>query len=311
VRVLVTGANGFVGPYLCKHLRDCGDVVVAARGPPAARHSDGDLAIELSNPQSVRGAIENARPDAIVHLAGLSSVAKSHQDPISVFAVNTLGAVNLLTAVRDCAAHARVVLIGSGEMYGALQPGIRATEDFPLKPLSPYAASKAAAELAGFQFQRASGLEVVSARSFNHIGAGQDANFVVPSFAKQIEAISRGRSPATLRVGDLLVTRDFSHVADIVEAYRLLATRGVAGEAYNVCSGEGRTIRSLVEEMLEIARVRANIEVDRERLRPNELPSLVGDPAKLRKLGWAPSRTVRDALREALDEAAAGPEIAG
>lgn len=311
MRILVTGANGFVGRHLCKHLRDCGDSVVAAHGPPAAKRSDGDLALDLTDLENVRATVESARPDAVAHLAGFSSVGKSHEEPARVFAVNALGAVNLLTAVRDAAPKARVVLIGSGEMYGALPPAIRACEDFPLKPLSPYAASKAAAELAGFAFQRACGLEVVSARPFNHIGAGQDANFVVPSFARQVDAIRRGRSPALLRVGDLSVTRDFSHVLDVVDAYRLLATRGTAGEAYNVCSGEGRTIRSLLDEMLQIAGVTAKIEVERERLRPNELPSLIGDPGKLRKLGWTPSRTVRDALRDALDEAAAAPDAAG
>lgn len=134
---------------------------------------------------------------------------------------------------------------------------------------------------------------------------------MVPSFARQVEAIRRGRSPAVLRVGDLSVTRDFSHVLDVVEAYRVLATRGVAGEAYNVCSGEGRTIRSLLDEMLEIAGINAKIVVEPERLRLNELPSLVGDPAKLRNLGWAPSRSVRDALREALAEAGAALDAAG
>ena len=311
MRVLVTGANGFVGRHLCKYLRDCGDAVVAGQGPPASPRSDGEVAIDLTDGESVRAAVEVARPDAIIHLAGLSSVAKSHEDPARVFAVNTLGAVNLLSAVRRGAPNTRVVLIGSGEMYGALASGIRAREDFPLKPISPYAASKTAAEVAGFQFQRGSGLEVVSARPFNHVGAGQDANFVVPSFARQVEAIRRGRSPAVLRVGDLSVTRDFSHVLDVVEAYRLLATSGVAGEAYNVCSGEGRTIRSLLDEMLEIAGVSAKIVVEPERLRPNELPSLVGDPAKLRKLGWTPSRSVRDALREALAEAGVALDAAG
>jgi GDP-4-dehydro-6-deoxy-D-mannose reductase len=311
VRVLVTGANGFVGRHLCEHLRACGDVVIAAHGPPAGNRADGNVPLDLTDPQSVRAAVESAQPEAIVHLAGLSSVAKSHEDPVRVFAVNTLGAVNLLSAVRDGASKARIVLIGSGEMYGALAPGARAREELPLNPLSPYAASKVAAEVAGFQFQRGAGLEVVSARPFNHIGAGQDANFVVPSFARQVEAIRRKRALAVLRVGDLSVTRDFSHVLDVVEAYRLLATHGVAGEAYNVCSGEGRSIRSLLDELLDLAGISATIEVERERLRPHELPSLVGDPGKLRMLGWKPSRSLRDALHSALDEAAAALDASG
>jgi GDP-4-dehydro-6-deoxy-D-mannose reductase len=148
---------------------------------------------------------------------------------------------------------------------------------------------------------------VIGARPFNHIGAGQSATFVVPSFARQIAAIQAGRSGPKLQVGDLTVVRDFSHVADVVEAYRLLALRGRPGEAYNVCSGEGRTIRSLVDEMLELAGVDAKVEVDAKRFRAAEIPRLVGDPAKLRSLGWRPSRSVREALREALEEARGQP----
>jgi GDP-4-dehydro-6-deoxy-D-mannose reductase len=301
VRVLVTGANGFVGKHLCAHLRDVGDAVVEARGPDA-----GGASMDVTDAATVRDTVEAARPEAVIHLAGFSSVAKSHQDPGRAFAVNTLGAVYLLAALRDAAPKARLLLIGSAEMYGPLPDGLRATEDFPLRPLSPYAASKVAAEVAGLQFHRATKLEVIAVRPFNHIGAGQAPHFVVPSFARQIAEIRRGRPDAVLRAGDLTPVRDFSHVRDVVEAYALLVRRGVPGEAYNVCSGEGRTIRSLLDEMLRLAGVKARVEVDPERLRPAELPSLVGDPGKVRGLGWTPSRGVTQALRDALEEAAAG-----
>jgi len=265
----------------------------------------------VTDPASVRAVLDAARPEVIVHLAGLSSVAKSHQEPTRAFAVNALGAVNLLAAAREAALRARILLIGSAEVYGALPAGTRATEDFPLRPVSPYAASKAAAEIAALQFHRATGLDVVAVRPFNHIGAGQAPHFVVPSFARQVEAIRTRRSPATLQVGDLTVTRDFSHVDDVVRAYRLLALQARSGETYNVCSGEGRTIRSLLDELLEMAGVTAEVRVDRLRLRPAEIPSLVGDSAKLRKLGWQPVRTVRDALRDVLQEAGAAAGTGG
>ena len=303
MRVLATGADGFVGKHLCTYLRQQGDEVIEAHGPPERTGSPDEKSLDITDAANVRALVEAARPDVIIHLAGFSSVARSHQDPARVFEVNTLGAVHLLAASRDTAPQARILLIGSAEMYGALPPAVRATEEFPLRPLSPYAASKVAAEIAGLQFHRATGLQVVAVRPFNHIGTGQAPHFVVPSFARQVEAIRARRSPATLRVGDLTVTRDFSHVEDVVRAYRLLALHGTPGEAYNVCSGEGRTIRSLLDEMLEIAGVTAAIEVDRLRLRPAEIPSLVGEPAKLWKLGWQPSRTLRDALREVLQEA--------
>jgi GDP-4-dehydro-6-deoxy-D-mannose reductase len=305
VRVLVTGANGFVGKHLCRHLREQGDEVVEVHGPPAQGAGSSGPSLDVTDAARVRAVIEEARPEVVIHLAGFSSVEKSHQDPSLVFSVNTLGAVHILAAARDAAPRARVLLIGSAEIYGAIPAGTRANEDFPLRPLSAYASSKVAAEVAGFQFYRSTGLAVIGVRPFNHIGAGQAAHFVVPSFARQIEAIRAERAPAILQVGDLTVTRDFSHVADVVAAYRVLALRATPGEAYNVCSGEARTIRSLLDEMLEIAAVRAAIEVDRARLRPAELPNLVGDPTKLRRLGWQPSHSVRDALRDALDEAVA------
>ena len=301
VRVLVTGANGFAGKHLCRHLLEQGDEVVEAHGQPVEAASRG-LSLDVTDPAIVRAVVEEARPEVVVHLAGFSSVAKSHEDPGRAFSVNTLGPVHLLAALRDLAPRARVLLIGSAEMYGAIPAGVAATEESPLRPASPYASSKVAAEVAGFQFHRATGLQVIGVRPFNHIGAGQASQFVVPSFARQVAAIRGGRSPAVVEVGDLTVVRDFSHVDDVVEAYRLLALRGTPGEAYNVCSGEGHTIRSLLDQMLEIAGVAARIEVDRRRFRRVDAPNLVGDAAKLRKLGWAPSRTVRDALRDALDE---------
>ena len=310
MRVLVTGADGFVGKHLCRYLRQQGDEVVEADGPPAPGANSG-ASLDVTVPRNVREVVEAARPEVVVHLAGLSSVASSHQDPARAFSVNALGAVHLLAAVRDVASKARILLIGSAEMYGAVPAGTRATEEFPLRPLSPYAASKVAAEVAGLQFQRATSLEVVAVRPFNHIGAGQAPHFVVPSFARQVEAIRARRSPDMLRVGDLTVTRDFSHVDDVVRAYRLLALQATPGETYNVCSGEGRTIKSLLDELLEIAGVTAKVEVDRLRLRPAEISSLVGDPAKLRSLGWQPSRSVRDALRDALQEARAAAGTGG
>jgi len=302
MRVLVTGAGGFVGRHLCEHLAAHDDQPIPI-GWPASNTQDGAKSVDVTAAQAVRDAVEAARPDAVVHLAGVSSVAASHRDPSRTFAVNGLGAVHVLAAVQQVAPGARVLLVGSSEMYGALVAGSRATEDLPLRPVSPYASSKAAAEVAGFQFHRGRNLGVISARPFNHVGRGQRTDFVVPSFAEQIASIRRGRTSPVLRVGNLDAVRDFSHVADVVEAYRLLLHRGDPGEAYNVCSGEGRSIRSVLERMIELEEVEVRIEVDPSRFRPSELPYLVGDPAKLQRLGWRPSRTLDDALRDALAHA--------
>jgi GDP-4-dehydro-6-deoxy-D-mannose reductase len=302
MRVLVTGAGGFVGRHLCEHLAAHDDQPIPI-GWPASSTQDGAKSVDVTNAQAVRDAFDASRPDAVVHLAGLSSVAASHRDPSRTFAVNVLGAVHVLAAVQQVAPRARVLLVGSSEMYGAVESGSRVTEDAPLRPLSAYASSKVAAEVAGFQFHRGSSVAVISARPFNHVGRGQRIDFVVPSFAEQIASICRGRTSPVLQVGNLDAVRDFSHVADVVEAYRLLLHRGEPGQAYNVCSGEGRSIRSILERMIELAGVEVRIEVDPSRFRPNDLPYLVGDPVKLQRLGWRPSRRLDDALLDALTHA--------
>lgn len=300
MRVFVTGADGFVGRHLCAALRAAGDEVLEAHGPRAETVSSTALHLDIAELDKVREAVAEAKPDAVIHLAGFSSVAKSHQNPPRVYAVNALGAVNLLTAVRESVPKARVLLVSSGEVYGPVPAGTRATEETPLVPLSPYAAAKAAAELAGVQFHRNYGMNVVIARPFNHLGAGQDPTFVVPSFAAQIGAIALGRIDPVLRTGNLDAVRDFSHVKDVVAAYQLLVAKGEAGQTYNVCSGEGRTIGSVLEEMLQLTGVQARIELDPARLRPSDIPSLVGAPDKLRALGWEPKLTLTDALRDVL-----------
>ena len=302
MRVLVTGADGFVGRHLCNEFRRHGDEVFEVRGPSDAAESPGIWSLDLLNGEGLARAVSTSKPEWIVHLAGASSVAESHQSPAKTFAVNTVGTVNVLDAVRVKAPDARVLVIGSGEVYGPVPFGERAREALPLLPTSPYAASKASAELAGFQFHRSYGVAAICARSFNHLGAGQAPHFVVPSFARQLTAIGKNASRA-IAVGNLEPVRDFSHVMDVVDAYRILLDRGAPGEAYNVCSGTGRSIRSILDELVKLSGAEATITVDPARFRPAEIPSLVGDPTKLKSLGWAPKRTTNEALREALEEA--------
>ena len=304
MRVLVTGADGFVGRHACAALRAAGDEVVEVHGPRGEGISSTALHFDIADEAKVKAAVSEVKPEAVLHLAGFSSVAKSHQNPARVFAVNTMGVVHLLTALRESAPKARVLLVSSGEVYGPVAEGTRANEGHPHVPLSPYAASKSAGELAGEQFFRSYGMEVILARPFNHLGAGQDPTFVVPSFAAQIRAIALGTVDPVLRTGNLDAIRDFSHVKDVVDAYRLLLLKGEAGQAYNVGSGEGRTIRNVLEEMIALSGVQARIELDPARLRPSDIPSLVADTTKLRALGWAPKLSVADALRDVL-----GPRV--
>jgi len=295
VRVLVTGADGFVGAHVVRALQARGDVVEACGGP------DGPGGLEITEGRAVEFRVRDARPDALIHLAGVSSVARSHEHPASTTHVNVVGAANLLEAVRRHAPRCRVLLVGSGEVYGALSREHRAVETDALQPLSPYAASKAGAEILARQMVASYGVAVVLARPFNHLGPGQSLGFVVPSLARQLLEVAAGRSPAVIDAGDLSPVRDFSHVADIVDGYLLLLERGAAGEVYNLCSGEGRSIRDLLDDLQALAGTSVEVRVDPRRLRPVEIPWLVGNPAKAEALGWRRRRTVRQALQELID----------
>jgi GDP-4-dehydro-6-deoxy-D-mannose reductase len=300
MRVLVIGANGFVGPHLCRTLASAGDEVIPLFGVGAAGAPPD--AIDVCDVNAVTVAIERARPDAIVHLAGVSSVAYSHDHPANTFAINALGTVNVCIAMKAAAPAARLLYVSSGEVYGAVPARAAATEETVLVPSSPYAASKVAAETACFQFARSYGLHVVCARPYNHIGPGQAPTFVIPSFARQLVATSKGPGAVSLQVGNLEPVRDFLHVADVVAAYRLLLLRGVSGEAYNVSSGMARSIRSMLDELVELVGRKVDIQVDPAKVRPVDLPFMLGDASKLRALGWSPKLGVRDALNELLSE---------
>ena len=292
MRVLVTGADGFVGRHLRALLQRRGDEVIAAAGPAGA---EGCVALELTDGAAVRSLISSARPDAVIHLAGISSVAASHKNPLLAFDVNARGTVHLLEALRLEAPKSRLLFVSSGEVYGAV--GHRAREADAPAPSSPYASSKAAAEVMVLQYARL-GLHAVVARAFNHLGAGQQPSFVVPTFASQLAEIAKGGKPPLLQVGNLEAVRDFSHVADVVEAYALLLERAESGATFNVCSGVGRSVRSLLDSLIEISGLKVDVEIDPQRFRPLDAPSLIGDPSRLLELGWKPSRTVETALRE-------------
>ncbi|MGH7286361.1 MAG: GDP-mannose 4,6-dehydratase [Polyangiaceae bacterium] len=272
------------------------DILPLVGGSPAGEQQH----VDIRDSRSVSAALNGWNPTHVLHLAGASSVARSHEDPGEAFAVNTLGTVHLLDAVHRAAAKVRVVIVSSGEVYGDLDHA--AHEDDPTNPTSPYAASKLAAEIAARQFHTSYGMHVVIARPFNHLGPGQASHFVVPSFARQLVEIKKA-GKGELRVGNLEAVRDFSHVLDVVDAYEILLERGDGGETYNIASGEGRSIRSLLDEMIEIMGIRVDPTIDPARVRPVELPRLVGESSKVQSLGMKRSRTVREALREAIDDA--------
>jgi GDP-4-dehydro-6-deoxy-D-mannose reductase len=293
VRAFVTGGHGFVGRFLCAHLAESGDEVVAP-------HAD-DL--DVTDVEATRAALADAAPDAVYHLAGIASVAESWRAPGPVFAVNAGGTLAVLDAAHALPTVPRVLLVGSAEVYGRVSPeALPIDEDEPLVPVTPYAASKAAAELVGVQAFHGWGVPVIRARPFNHIGPGQSPDFAVPAFARRIvDAVRTGAT--SLAVGNLGARRDFTDVRDVVRAYRLLVLSGEPGAAYNVCSGRDVAMEDVVRRLLAAADADLALEVDPALLRPVDVPVLRGDAGRLHAAtGWEPTISLDRSLADVLDE---------
>lgn len=310
MRVLVTGAAGFVGQHLIRHLLEEGcSVFGGTQGGEPPRESTLSeqelrrvrwLPLDVTADDSVSSVVRESAPDRVYHLAGQSSVADSFSRPLDTWDVNATGTLRLLCSLAELTGSGtRVLLASSAEVYGKVPEAEQPIpEDRPLRPASPYAASKAAAEMAARQASATRGPQVVVARSFTHTGPGQDRRFALPSFAHQLAEVRAGRCEPVLHVGNLAVRRDILDVRDVVRAYRCLVERGQAGEAYNVCSGEAHELDRTVEQMIELSETGTRIEVDPERFRPIDLPLLVGDGSRLRALGWAPEIPLRQTLRD-------------
>jgi GDP-4-dehydro-6-deoxy-D-mannose reductase len=290
VRVLVTGAGGFVGRVLLPRLTAAGWI-------PVGR----DLDLDVTDAQATEASVAQIAPDGIVHLAAQSSVAQSLDDADQTFHVNFIGARNVLDAVVRRAPRCRVLLVGSGDEYGSARgTAAPVSEQAPLRPGSPYARTKACADLLGAVYAQR-GVDVIRARPFNHTGPGQRDSFVVASFARQIAEIELGRRPSRIRVGNLESVRDFLDVEDVVNAYALLLERRVPAGVYNVASGHGVSIEGLLEQLLAHSTARPRIEVDPARHRPTDC--LVGDAGRLRTAtGWAPSIPLSRTLARTLED---------
>jgi GDP-4-dehydro-6-deoxy-D-mannose reductase len=309
--ILVTGASGFVGSHLVAYLRSEHPEVevhglerqhgAAPEGlPPGVRSAQADL----DDPAAVDAAIAEVRPDRVVHLAGQSSVQHSWRDPGGTLRTNVMGLVHVVEALQRHAPKARLLVVGSADEYGVVAPAdLPLREDRPLRPSSPYAVSKAAQGLLALQYAAASGLSVVVTRTFPHTGPRRGEAFAESSFARQIVEIEAHLRPAVLKVGNLEAIRDFSDVRDVVRAYWALLEQGRSGEVYNVCSGRGYRIHELLERLISIAGVAVAVEVESERLRPVDVPALVGDPGKLKEAtGWAPRISLETTLRDLLED---------
>jgi GDP-4-dehydro-6-deoxy-D-mannose reductase len=291
MKLLVTGSDGFVGSVL-KRFRPC---------VPLA---DENGNVDVRDAERIGRAVIGIAPDAVIHLAAQSFVPESFAHPRETYDINFLGTLNLLEALKASGFKGRFLYVGSGDSYGIVAPNdLPIDEAHPLRPRSPYAVSKAAAEALCYQWSQSDAFEIVMTRSFNHIGPGQSESFVVANFARQVVEIRKGVRMAVIRTGDIDVTRDFTDVRDVVQAYLLLLERGSAGEVYNVCSGSEQSVRDLLARLLRLAGVEASIELDHARLRRSEQRRICGSPRKLeRDTGWKREYSLDATLTDIIDD---------
>jgi len=294
VKALVTGASGFVGRHLVEHLEDLGQEVVCVD-----RSTDG---VDVTDAEAVHALVGSIGPDVVYHLAGWADVGGSWSAPVEAFRANAEGTLNVLLAAADAGVK-RVLAVSSADVYGIVTPEeLPLTEDSPLRPASPYAASKVAADYLGLQAWLGRQLPVIRVRDFNHLGPGQTDKFVAPALASRV-ARAEIEGGEVLTVGDLSARRDFTDVRDVVRAYRLLIEHGEPGEVYNVCSGVDLAVQDLADQLVAQSRVPLRLEVDPELLRPVELPVLRGSHDRLTAAtGWEPEIPISQTLTDLLTD---------
>lgn len=310
MRILITGISGFVGSHLASFLRAKG---IQAAGTILKSTTPQGIAsllprielfeCDLTSFENVQQVIHEIELDGVFHLAAQSSVRRSLEDPITTFSVNFGGTLNLLEALRAAQKTPKVVFISSAEVYGDVrQEDLPVNEEQPLRPLNPYGASKAAAELICYQYWRAFGIPVVIVRAFNQIGPRQASDFVISSWAKQIAEIESNKRPPLIDVGNIEVERDFLDVRDVLEAYWQLFLKGMPGEVYNICSGKPILLREVLQKMLSLSKKDIQYQVSPSLLRSVEIKRIWGNPGKFKSIsGWEPKYSLEDTLSSILN----------
>jgi len=309
VRALITGIAGFAGSALAQLLLAEPDVEihgVVHRHDWRIRAVRGQLQLhkgDLRNPSWVDEMIQDVQPDFLLHLAAWSDVGGSWAQPWVAYELNIHCQLNLLEAVRRFVPACRVLVVGSNEIYGRVLPeDLPVNEETPFRPNSPYGVSKIAQDMMGYQYFCNYGLPIVRVRSFNNIGPGQADDFVASAFARQIAEIEAGLREPVLQVGNLTAVRDFTDVRDVVAAYWLAAQKGESGAVYNVGSGRGCSIQTLLDTLLAMSDAPIRIEQDPTRLRPSDVPAMICDNRRLvEATGWQPRIDLHSTLQDVLD----------
>jgi GDP-4-dehydro-6-deoxy-D-mannose reductase len=312
MKAFITGITGFAGSHLADYLLD-EHPEVEVYGSHRWRSRRDNIAhlgervtlveCDLRDFTSVMAALDRIRPDLVFHLAAQSFVPASWTAPVETLTTNIAGQTNIFEAVRLLRLDPAIQIACSSEEYGLVRPGeVPIKESNPLRPLSPYAVSKVGQDYLAYQYFQSYGLRTVRTRGFNHTGPRRGEVFVSSNFARQVARIEAGLQEPVVRVGNLDAVRDFTDVRDMVRAYWLAATRGRPGEVYNVASGQGITVRELLDRLLAMSRIEVGVEVDPERLRPSDVEVLIGDSSRFRAdTGWEPRIPLEQTLRDLLD----------
>lgn len=306
MKALIIGAAGFVGGYLIKQLAGKDGMEVLATKLAHEKLENNGLCkvstLDILDAESVKSLFREYSPDVVFHLAAQSSVALSWKNPALTVDVNIKGTLNVLEALKELKGKARLLLIGSGEEYGTAVSGDKPiNEENMVRPGNIYAVTKASQNMLGHVYAKAYGLDIISVRAFNHIGAGQADTFVAANFCKQAVEIEKGMKENVLYVGNLSAKRDFTDVRDVVRAYSVLARIGKSGETYNVGSGKAIAIQEILDMILSKSSANITVKQDPDRMRPSDIPVICADISKITAdTGWIPSipldQTISDML---------------
>ena len=302
-KVLVTGIDGFVARYLYDYLLKSGyDVYGTTINEIYTNDKIKIFKMNLLNAENVNNVIKNIKPNMIFHLAGQSAVGISWQKPVVTIDINVNGTLNLLEAVKNNNINPKILIVGSSDQYGIIKP-----EDCPIKetqlqiPQSPYGISKKTQEELGKLYVKAYKMNIIFVRAFNHIGAGQGENFVIPDFASKIVKIEKGADPI-LKVGNLDTWRDFTDVRDIVKGYLMLLKNGKVGESYNIGSGNVIKVKDILKKLISLSYKEIKVEIDKEKFRPVDVPIVQCDNSKIKKdTGWNPEIFIDETLKDVLE----------
>ncbi len=311
MKVLITGITGFAGSHLADYCLAHGGVDVYGIIRWRSRtenieHFQNDVTFvecDLRDASSTRDVINSIRPDYIFHLAAQSFVPTSWHAPTESLTTNVMGQLNIFEAVRKIDFQPRIQIACSSEEYGMVaEDELPLTEDSPLRPLSPYGVSKLGQDLLGYQYFMSYKMDIVRTRGFNHTGPRRAPVFVVSDFAKQIVEVERGLREPVLHVGNLDAERDFTDVRDMARAYFLALEKGKSGEVYNICSETSWKIHKMLDKMISLTEVKIEVRTDPSRLRPSDVPRLLGDCSKFKKdTGWKPEIPFEKTLQDMLD----------